>query len=268
MAEETCKRRLGKIMLEQMEIISQSEIAPRIFSIELAGEMVLEMQPGQFLHMRVPDEAKLLRRPISISAIDKEKKIARLIYRVEGDGTRIFSRMQPGQRIDCMGPQGNGFDVSGLGAKDKVLIIGGGIGVPPLVEVAKVLHARGVEVTSVLGFGTATSVILEEELQCYGRVLVTTDDGSYGQQGYVSQVVDQLSEEFSAVYACGAPGMLAYVNQAFEHHPRAYISMEARMACGMGACYACVVHPKDQGAAAHKRVCEEGPVFQTGTIMV
>ncbi|MEW4353423.1 dihydroorotate dehydrogenase electron transfer subunit [Streptococcus pneumoniae] len=268
MTEETCRRRLGKIMLEQMEIISQCEIAPRIFSLELAGEMVLEMQPGQFLHMRVPDASKLLRRPISISEIDRVGKKARLIYRVEGDGTRMFSRMKSGDRIDCMGPQGNGFDLSGLGFGDKALIIGGGIGVPPLVEVAKVLHERKVEVTSVLGFATASSVILEEELRQYGRVLVTTDDGSYGIKGYVSQIVDQLTEDFSAVYACGAPGMLSYVNQTFEEHPRAYISMEARMACGMGACYACVVHIKDQSESAHKRVCEEGPVFETGTIIV
>ena len=263
-----CKKRRGRIMLEEMELVAQREIAPRIFVMDLRGEMVQQMQAGQFLHIRVPDDSKLLRRPISISNIDKEQGICQIIYRVEGGGTELFSRLPIGSFLDVMGPQGNGFDLTGLGSEDKVLLIGGGIGVPPLVEVAKKLHERGVEVLSVLGFANQAAVILEEEMAAYGQVIITTDDGSYGIEGYVSTVVDELAEDFAAVYSCGAPGMLKYVNSHFHDHPRAYISMESRMACGMGACYACVVHVEGQEQSANKRVCEDGPVFATGTVVV
>lgn len=263
-----CKKRKHQILLEKMELVAQREIAPKIFSMDLKGEMVQQMKAGQFLHIRVPDDSKLLRRPISISRIDKEQGICTLVYRIEGEGTAIFSRLPIGSFLDIMGPQGNGFDLTDLKAKDKVLLIGGGIGVPPLVEVAKVLHKRGVEVLSVLGFSDQTAVILEEEMAHYGRVLITTDDGSYGIKGNVSTVIDGLVETFTAVYSCGAPGMLKYVDHHFCDHPKAYISMESRMACGMGACYACVVHVKNQEQTANQRVCEDGPVFATGTIVL
>ena len=265
----TCSLKAGRpVLKEEMRILAQREIAPGIFALDLQGQMVGEMRAGQFLHLRVPDPSKLLRRPISISEIDREHQVVRVIYRVEGEGTALFSQMLPGQGLDCMGPQGNGFNLCGLGKGDRVLIIGGGIGVPPLLEVAKELAQKEVEVFSVLGFATKDAVILEEEMRKYGQVVVTTDDGSYGIQGYVSSVVDELKEDFTAVYACGAPGMLRYVDQKFEQHPRAYLSMESRMACGMGACYACVVHLRHQAAAANQRVCEDGPVFETGTVIV
>ena len=268
MVSDSCKKRFGKIMMEDMELIAQEEIAPRIFSMVLKGEMVEQMLPGQFLHIRVPDDSKLLRRPISISEIDPDSQTCRLIYRVEGGGTAIFSHLPVGSFLSVMGPQGNGFDLKGLGQGSRALIIGGGIGVPPLVQVAKQLHDQGVEVHSVLGFANKEAVILEEELKQYGQVTITTDDGSYGIHGNVSTVVETLNEDIDAVYSCGAPGMLKYVNSKFYNHPRAYISMESRMACGMGACYACVVHLENASQAANKRVCEDGPVFETGTIVM
>ena len=120
----------------------------------------------------------------------------------------------------------------------------------------------------VVGFATKEAVILEEELSQVAHVTVTTDDGTYGTKGYVSTIVDQMDQEFDAIYSCGAPGMLKYVNTKFHDHPRAYISMESRMACGMGACYACVVHVKGESDAKNLRVCEEGPVFPTGKVIV
>ena len=260
--------RVVMILVEDLTIVSQREIAPRIFEMVLKGEMVADMKVGQFVHLKVPDPSKLLRRPISISEIDYDKKEATIVYRVEREGTAILSKMVAGQTIDTMGPQGNGFDLSGLDIEDTALIIGGGIGVPPLLQVAKELHSKGVKVTSVLGFATKAAVILEEEMKKYGRVIVTTDDGSYGRKGYVSSVVNELSESFTAVYACGAPGMLKYVDETFRSHPRAYISMESRMACGMGACYACVLHVIGEDQSVNKRVCEDGPVFETGTIVL
>ncbi|MCI6872219.1 MAG: dihydroorotate dehydrogenase electron transfer subunit [Streptococcus hyointestinalis] len=256
------------LLKENMTIVSQSEIAPRIYEMVLRGDLVEQMTIGQFLHIRVPDASKLLRRPISISQVDKEKKEATLVYRIEGAGTEIFSQLSSGDSLDCMGPQGNGFSIDFLKADDTALIVGGGIGVPPLVELAKQLHERGVSVTAVLGFANKDAVILEEELARYADVIVTTDDGSYGIKGYVSTVIDEMTQTFDAVYACGAPGMLVYVDRKFEKHPHAYISMESRMACGMGACYACVVHLRDQSSAANKRVCEDGPVFETGSIIL
>ena len=253
---------------ENLTVIGQREIAPRIFEMVLAGQMVAEMEVGQFLHLRVPDPSKLLRRPISISEIDKEKGQVTIVYRVERAGTAILSKLEAGDSVDTMGPQGKGFDLSFLEAGQRALLIGGGIGVPPLVETAKQLHAKGVLVTSIIGFATKDAVILEEKLRFYGHVYVTTDDGSYGRAGYVSTVVDELDWQPDAVYSCGAPGMLRYVDSKFENHPHAYLSMEARMACGMGACYACVVPLRHQDQAANQRVCEDGPVFETGTIVL
>ena len=258
---------MGAIRLENMKVIEQEEIAPAIFELVLEGEMVEAMKAGQFLHLRVPDDAHLLRRPISISSIDKVKNQCHLIYRIEGSGTAIFSTLKTGDVLDVMGPQGNGFDLSELDNHSKVLLVGGGIGVPPLLEVAKELHERGVKITTVLGFASKNAVILEDELAQYSQVFVTTDDGSYGIKGNVSVVIQELESEFDAVYSCGAPGMMKYINQTFYDHPRAYLSLESRMACGMGACYACVLKVPDSETVS-QRVCEDGPVFKTGTVIL
>ena len=218
---------MGAIRLENMKVIEQEEIAPAIFELVLEGEMVEAMKAGQFLHLRVPDDAHLLRRPISISSIDKVKNQCHLIYRIEGSGTAIFSTLKTGDVLDVMGPQGNGFDLSELDNHSKVLLVGGGIGVPPLLEVAKELHERGVKITTVLGFASKNAVILEDELAQYSQVFVTTDDGSYGIKGNVSVVIQELESEFDAVYSCGAPGMMKYINQTFYDHPRAYLSLES-----------------------------------------
>ena len=256
------------ILKEQMLLVEQVQLAPRIFSMILQGEMVSEMRIGQFIHIRVPNDAMLLRRPISISEIDYGRSQCRIIYRVEGLGTDVFSNMVAGDYLDVMGPLGNGFEIDFLQDGDAILIIGGGIGVPPLVEVAKQAAKRGAKVTSVIGFATKEAVILEEELAKYGSVHVTTDNGSYGIKGSVATVVEQLTNDFSAIYSCGAPGMMKYVDQRFQNHPHAYLSLEARMACGMGACYACVVKPKEGQEHENKRVCKEGPVFETGSLVL
>ena len=253
-----CKKRMGVIRLEVMRVVSQEEIAPAIFELVLEGEMVEAMKAGQFLHLRVPDDAHLLRRPISISSIDKASKQCKLIYRVEGAGTAIFSSLKTGDSIDVM---------SDLDKQNRVLLVGGGIGVPPLLEVAKQLHERGVEITTVLGFATKDAVILEDELSKFSQVFVTTDDGSYGIKGNVSVVINEFDTEFDAIYSCGAPGMMKYINQTFYDHPRAYLSLESRMACGMGACYACVLKVPDSDTVS-QRVCEDGPVFKTGTVVL
>ncbi|MGT2925086.1 dihydroorotate dehydrogenase electron transfer subunit [Streptococcus caviae] len=256
------------ILKEDMTVVAQRKLAPDIFEMVLTGEMVSEMRAGQFLHLRVPDSSKLLRRPISISEIDQPKKEVTIVYRIEGEGTAVFAQLKTSDAVDCLGPQGNGFDLSVIEAGQTALLIGGGIGVPPLVETAKQLHDKGVAVTSVIGFANKDAVILEEKLRRYGDVIVTTDDGSYGIHGYVSTVINGFDTVADAVYACGAPGMLRYVDSKFEDHPHAYLSTESRMACGMGACYACVVHLKGQEDSRNLRVCEDGPVFKTGQIIL
>ncbi len=254
------------ILKEEMTVISQRQLAPSIFEMVLSGQMVQEMKAGQFLHIRIPDNSMLLRRPISICRIDKELGQAVIVYRIEGKGTAVLAQLEAGSQLDCMGPQGNGFDLSGLKAGQRALLIGGGIGVPPLFELAKALAEKNVQTEVIMGFATRDAVILEEEMRPYAKVSVTTDDGSYGQAGTVSVLVDQLTDAPDAVYACGAPGMLRYIDRQFAQHPKAFLSLEARMACGMGACYACVVHPKGADESSSQRVCEEGPVFAAGSL--
>ncbi|MFR5259053.1 MAG: dihydroorotate dehydrogenase electron transfer subunit [Streptococcus salivarius] len=233
------------ILVEDLTIVSQREIAPRIFEMVLKGEMVADMQVGQFVHLKVPDPSKLLRRPISISEIDYDKKEATIVYRVEREGTAILSKMVAGQTIDTMGPQGNGFDISVIEAGQKALLVGGGIGVPPLVETAKQLKAKGVEVVSVIGFANKDAVILEDKLRACGDVYVTTMTVHTVSRVTFRQLLILLTDSRCRLQS-GAPGMLKHVDSKFENHPHAYVSMEARMACGMGACYACVVHVKGE----------------------
>ncbi|HFU4123334.1 TPA: dihydroorotate dehydrogenase electron transfer subunit [Streptococcus suis] len=251
---------------EDLVIVEQQEIAKGIFSLILEGDMVKSMSCGQFVHIRVPDQSMVLRRPLSISQIDTAARQCRLIYRVEGRGTDYFSKMTVGQTLDVLGPLGKGFPTDFLEKGRAVLLVGGGIGVPPLVQVAKEAAQKGCRVLSVIGFAHKDAVILEEELSAYGDVLVTTDDGSYGQEGTVAKVIDNLKEDFQAIYSCGAAGMLVYLDKTFQDHPHAYLSLEGRMACGTGACYACVVKPKQGKNHENVRVCKEGPVFETGSL--
>ncbi|MFB5496276.1 dihydroorotate dehydrogenase electron transfer subunit [Enterococcus casseliflavus] len=255
---------------EIMTISKQRQLAPRIFEMTLTGELVNEMRtPGQFLHLRVPQNAFLLRRPISINHIDAEKKECRIIYRVEGDGTRIFSEMTVGDPIDVMGPLGNGFRYHHLNQGDTAFIVSGGIGVPPLYELSKRLTQQGVHVIHFLGFASKDVMYYEEEFRALGDTRIATDDGSAGLQGNVGNLLLAAEQTPAAVFACGNNGLLKTTAQLFEDLPDVQLSMEARMACGMGACYACVCHTKDdeQGTKSVK-VCDEGPVFQARKVVI
>ncbi|OFI49363.1 dihydroorotate dehydrogenase electron transfer subunit [Floricoccus tropicus] len=257
------------ILKENLKIVSQEQIAPRIFEMKMTGKMVSDMNvPGQFLNMKVPDASKVLRRPISIAEIDKENNTCSIIYRVEGGGTAILSTLQAGDEVDVMGPQGNGFDISMVKAGDHVLVIGGGIGVPPLYQLGKELKELGAEITFLFGYANWDVIIYEKLFQGLGQVFISTDDGSYGVHGHVGHLLDALDFEPTAVFSCGAPGMLKAVNERFKEHPHAYISLESRMACGMGACYACVVPKIENPETSNLRVCEDGPVFKTGSVVL
>ncbi|EOT43448.1 MULTISPECIES: dihydroorotate dehydrogenase electron transfer subunit [Enterococcus] len=252
-----------------LTVIAQQEIAPNIFELILQGELVKAMEkPGQFLHILVPQKDLLLRRPISINQFNRENLTCHLIYRVEGQGTKAFTQLLPGDKVDCLGPLGNGFDISALKAGDIAYIIGGGIGVPPLYELSRQLVKKGITPIHFLGFAKKEVVYYAEKFQALGESLFATDDGSFGMKGNVSHLLEERTKESpAAVFACGNNGMLKMVDAKYQNHPNAQISMEARMACGVGACYGCVCHVKNEPTKSVK-VCDEGPIFKTGVIVL
>lgn len=257
---------------EMMTVISQQEIAQDIFELVLSGEIVADMSvSGQFLHLKVPNDTMLLRRPISISSWDLSEGTCTILYRAgdETSGTRQLTKLSMGDLIDVMGPLGNGFPIDEVKEGERILLVGGGIGVPPLYELAKQLSKKKCEITVLLGFASTTVKILEKEFLSLPHVTVqvTTDDGSYGAHGHVGLLMDALDFTPDAVYTCGAPLMLKAVAKKYETLERLYISMESRMACGIGACYACVVPDKHDENHALK-VCDDGPVFKGNEVMV
>lgn len=252
---------------EALQVLGQKQLAKQVYELQLQGEMLGKIvTPGQFLHLKAPQKDLLLRRPISISSYDIKKKTATLIYRVEGKGTKLFTHLKKGDYIDVLGPLGHGFPVKELKLGETIFLIGGGIGIPPLYEIAKEGQKLGVKVISILGFATKEAIFYEEEFKKLGELHLTTEDGSYGLKGNVLDVVKTLGIIPDAVYACGPNGLLKAVDALFETHPRAYLSLESRMACGIGACYGCVVQEK-QNPEKSKKVCDEGPVFPTGEVL-
>ncbi len=266
----------GGVFLKQeiMKVIKQKKLAPLIFELELQGNLVKEMKtPGQFLHIKVPREDLILRRPISLAKINPERKSCTLIYRVTGQGTSSMAALNSGDFLDVLGPLGNGFTIDFVNKEDPVLIIGGGIGIPPLYELAKQLNKKGAKIVHLLGFQRKEVLFYEAEFRRLGEVRISTDDGSFGVKGHVGDLLEQLTDDFqpAAIYACGANGLLKAVNQRFHDHPNAYLSLEERMACGVGACYACVCPLQNKGNEAKikmKKVCDEGPVFSTGEVVL
>ncbi|MGO3115341.1 dihydroorotate dehydrogenase electron transfer subunit [Enterococcus pseudoavium] len=252
---------------EMMTIVRQQELAPRIYEMVLTGELVTEMNmPGQFLHIRVPRGDLLLRRPISINQFDQKEKTCTIIYRTEGEGTKVFSELSAGDQLDVMGPLGHGFELTELKAGDTAFIVGGGIGVPPLYQLSKELKELGVKVIHFLGFGTQEVVYYAEEFQSLGETHFSTDDGTFGIQGNVGNLLLAEKKRPDAVFACGNNGLLKTVEQLYTEVENVQLSLESRMACGMGACYACVCHvPEDENKSV--KVCEDGPVFRAGEVI-
>ncbi|KAF1296065.1 dihydroorotate dehydrogenase electron transfer subunit [Enterococcus sp. JM4C] len=257
---------------EMMKIVSQRALAPRIFELTLTGELVKEMGvPGQFIHIRVPRADLLLRRPISINQIDAENKTCTIIYRVEGEGTKEFSVLQAGDLLDVMGPLGNGFDLSQLKAGDTAFIVGGGIGIPPLYELSKQLIAKGVKPIHFLGYASKEVMYYTDEFEALAETRFATDDGSFAQKGHVGHLLTEAVKTITpdAVFACGANGLLKAVEAQFFGQQNVQLSLEARMACGMGACYACVCHVKNDSTGKKSlKVCDEGPIFKAGEVIL
>lgn len=257
------------IRQERMRVVKHKEIAHNIFELTLIGQLVHDMKnPGQFVHIRVSDSYEpLLRRPISIASIDRETLEFTMIYRAEGRGTTILSQTKPGQEVDVLGPLGNGFPLDQASDGEHVLLIGGGIGVPPLYELSKRLVDVGVKPIHILGFQSADVVFYENEFKELGETHIVTVDGSLGHQGFVTNVLDSIAEEVSTYFACGPTAMLGALQIALPN-TKGFLSYEERMGCGLGACFACVCKTTEAVEVDYVKVCSDGPVFPAGVVQL
>lgn len=256
------------MIIENMTVVTQKSIAENIFELTLTGELVRHMkEPGQFVHLKVTDNLDpLLRRPISIADIDHEKQQFTMIYRTEGKGTTLLAQKKPGDLVNVLGPLGNGFPVDEVNVGETAILVGGGIGVPPLYNLSKRLVAKGVKVIHVLGFQDQNAVFYEDDFSKLGETFIATVDGSQGYKGFVTDVIRQEKLDFDVLYSCGPTPMLKALEAQYSHK-RGFISLEERMGCGIGACFACVCHVKDH-PTAYKKVCNDGPVFQFGEVIL
>lgn len=253
---------MGKGLREKAVVFSQEKLASDVYSLWLdTAQIAGAAKAGQFVSVYTRDGASLLPRPISICEV-RENQL-RLVYRVVGKGTREFSALRPGEQVEIMGPLGNGYPL----LDKKALLIGGGIGIPPLLELAKRLKG---EKEIVLGY--RDEIFLQDELAAYGHVTIATEDGSAGVKGNVLQAIEQNAVAGEVIYACGPTPMLRAVRAyALEGDIECYISLEERMACGIGACLACVCKSveKDEHSQVHnKRICKEGPVFHAKEVEI
>lgn len=264
---------------QRLVVTESEELAEGIFSLSVRypeHEAPGEVLPGQFVGVYPRDASLLLPRPISICEWREQERTLRLVYRAVGRGTREFSSRKPGDTVDVLGILGNGYEVSALTGK-KILLLGGGIGAPPMLGLAEALREANRKeensspeqlVTAVMGYRTK-DLFLADEFEQVSRFVVSTDDGSAGIHGNVLDAVRVLQEkegaQFDAVCACGPMPMLRGVKAfAKEQGIPAWISLEERMACGVGACLGCVAKTTKEDGHSHvhnARICTEGPVF-------
>ena len=241
-------------------VVSQESIGAGIYSMWIQTDRIAaDAKPGQFVSLYTNDKSKILPRPISLCEIDKENGRLHLVYRVTGQGTGTdeFSQMKAGDTIPVLGPLGNGFPQEG----ENVFLIGGGIGVPPMLEMAKQLNC---EKQIILGYRDE-NLFLRDEFEAYGEVFVATEDGSVGTKGNVLDAIREQNLTADVIYACGPTPMLRAIKEyGAEKGIKCYISLEEKMACGIGACLACVCQSKDvdhHSNVHNKRICKDGPVF-------
>ena len=248
---------------EKALVLSQGMIVPDIYDMWISTDMAKDASAGQFIGVYPDNASNLLPRPISICEVDREKRALRIVYRVAGKGTAEFSAWQPGQEVWLLGVLGNGFPIEAAKGK-KVVLMGGGIGIPPMLQLARELAAADEDVTIIAGYRDA-QLFIKEELDKYGRVYVATEDGSCGTRGNVLTVMEEKQIEADMIMACGPLPMLRAIKAyAQENRINAYVSLEERMACGVGACLGCVCKTTHKDAHSHvnnARICTDGPVF-------
>ena len=266
------KRNQGDKMAEKFEeiavVVDQSSLGNGIYDLTLKTDKIAKAaKAGQFVSVYSNDKSKLLPRPISLCGINRDDDTIRLVYRVtgEGTGTEEFSKLVRGDKVRILGPLGNGFTVQ---PGKKAFLIGGGIGVPPMLQLAKDINA-GIDnavcdMNIVMGYRDENTFLLDEFKE-QAASFVATEDGSVCTKGNVIDAIKENALEADVIYACGPMPMLrALKAYAAEHDMDCFVSMEERMACGIGACLACVCKTKDKDAHSNvnnKRICKEGPVF-------
>lgn len=243
---------------EKARIESIDCLAPGIYSICFKTGIAKLAKAGQFIAVYSNDKSRMLPRPISLCEIDRENEIIRIVFRIAGAGTEEFSKAKAGDYYDIMGPLGNGFPE----VKGSVTVIGGGIGIPPMLEAAKSLE--GCKVNAVLGYRD-NNEFLKEDFINYANVYIATEDGSDGVKGNVLNAMDEYKIDTDYIFACGPTPMLRAIKEyAKAHDIKCYISLEERMGCGIGACLACVCKTKNIDSHSNvnnTRICKEGPVF-------
>ncbi len=246
---------------EKVEVLSTAKLAEDVYEMWLATEFAKEECAGRFIAIYPKNRATLLPRPISICERDAEQGAIRIVYRIAGEGTREFSSYRKGDTAEILGILGNGYPTARARGK-KALLLGGGIGIPPLLELAKEL--KDCEKYIVVGYRNR-QLLLAEEFKKYGEVYIATEDGSAGTKGNVLDAVREYRLCADLIYSCGPLPMLRAVKRyAAQSGIPAWISLEERMACGVGACLGCVcktVHKDSHSHVHHARICTDGPVF-------
>ncbi len=245
-----------------MKVLSNNNIAEDTWRMSLyAGDRDFSFMAGTFLNIKLPGGRFLLRRPISIFSADKNNKTIDIIYKVMGEGTEYLTHTREGELLDVLGPLGTGFPIQD--DSQSILLVGGGVGIPPLYELGKRLREQNKTVISVLGFKNSESVFAEEEFRSLGDTHICTDDGSAGFRGNTLDFLKDHEIDFDCLYSCGPLPMLKGLDEKYKDIKKGYLSFEERMACGIGACYGCMKETKD----GLKRVCKDGPVFRLGEVI-
>lgn len=231
------------------------------FKLKLKSKKTLpEINPGQFVEVQVNSDSKvLLRRPISINDVDSQTNEISLIIQTVGQGTKELAKINEGEEINLVYPLGNGFNIEG----ENPLLVGGGVGIAPLLYLAKNFHAKGIKPKVLLGFRSQEQVIDLKEYEKYADVYISTQDGSVGSKGLVTEN-EIFTQSYDTIYTCGpTPMMKAISDYSLKNNIKCYASLENKMACGIGACLCCVQNTTE----GHKCTCTEGPVFNVQDII-
>lgn len=256
---------------ETASVYKQQQIAPGIYDMWINTTLARQAKPGQFISVYTQDQSALLPRPISICETDTANDRLRIVYRVAGKGTLEFSRYEPGYRVDILGTLGNGFPLEKAAGK-RVFLMGGGIGIPPMLALAKEMKSASAVSVDVIAGYRDRALFLSEDLAKYAPVHVATEDGSVGTKGNVMNVIEAEGLEADVIFACGPMPMLRAIRQyAAQKNIEAYISLEERMACGVGACLGCVVRTRDVDHHSHvnnARICTDGPVYEAQEVEI
>lgn len=242
------------------------QIAQDVYSMKInAPDIAIYSKPGQFLNVKVPhDKSKILRRPISIC--DIEDDFVTIVYQIKGEGTKLFSKLKADDEIDLLGPLGKGFPIVN---NKKIALVGGGIGIFPLLFLKKQLSKNN-DIDSFIGFRNKECVVFTDEFSKDSTQLcVATDDGSMYNEGLITSYFQEKIKKYDVVYSCGPAPMMKSVKEISEkENVLLYLSLEQRMGCGIGACLVCACKVKTKDGFDYKHVCKDGPVFDSREVIL